>query len=410
MTALPRLDRTADAALLRTRPRLRGLRGVLLVSAAAVGLAACDEAGNFDPDLRRLSRSNFSTTDAARHATADRPAPDARGVISYPNYQVVVSRRGDKVADVAARVGVEAGELARYNALDPDTVLGKGEVLALPRRVAPAPAGAERVDITTLASGAIDRASAGQTSAPAAPATPAAGPEPIRHKVTRGETAYSIARYYDVPVRALAEWNGLPSDLGVREGQYLMIPVAATARREAAATSTAPTSAPGQGSATPVPPSAAMPLPAEKPPTAAESRAAAERATPPRENLAANRTAASNSARMQMPVQGAIIRPYQKKKNEGIDIAAKPGTAVQAAADGTVAAITKDTDQVPILVIRHDGNLLTVYANIDNVAVAKGAKVSRGQTIARVRAGTPGFVHFEVRQGFESVDPMPYLQ
>ena len=65
---------------------------------------------------------------------------------------------------------------------------------------------------------------------------------------------------------------------------------------------------------------------------------------------------------------------------------------------------------MPILVIRHADNLLTVYANIDGIKVAKGAAVKRGQSIATVRAGTPSFVHFEVRQGFESVDPTPYLQ
>ena len=111
-----------------------------------------------------------------------------------------------------------------------------------------------------------------------------------------------------------------------------------------------------------------------------------------------------------MPAQGKIIRGYQKKKNDGIDIGASAGAVVAAAGDGTVAAITKDTQQVPILVIRHAGNLLTVYANIDGITVKKGDKVTRGQKLATVRASDPAFLHFEVRQGFESVDPMPYLQ
>ena len=42
--------------------------------------------------------------------------------------------------------------------------------------------------------------------------------------------------------------------------------------------------------------------------------------------------------------------------------------------------------------------------------LAKGDKVKRGQTIATVRAGDPAFLHFEVRKGVESVDPMGYLQ
>ena len=132
--------------------------------------------------------------------------------------------------------------------------------------------------------------------------------------------------------------------------------------------------------------------------------------TPPAPDLGAQKTAASGTARLAMPVSGKIIRGYAKKKNEGIDIAASAGTSVKAAGDGTVAAITKDTDQVPILVIRHEGNLLTVYANIDGIAVAKGDRVKRGQAIAKVRSADPAFLHFEVRQGFDSVDPVPYLQ
>lgn len=108
-----------------------------------------------------------------------------------------------------------------------------------------------------------------------------------------------------------------------------------------------------------------------------------------------------------MPVSGAIVRAYSKGKNEGIDIAAPAGATVKAAGSGTVAAITRDTDGVPIVVIRHDGDLLTVYAGLDNLTVEKGQKVRAGQAIGTARSS--GSVHFEVRRGFESVDPEGYL-
>ncbi|OYX41322.1 MAG: peptidase M23 [Rhodobacterales bacterium 32-67-9] len=373
-------------------------------------LAACQSGGGFDLDLRRFGGTGLDTS-AAANAAAARPAADARGIISYPGYQVAVARRGDTVASVAARIGVPAGELANYNAIAPGAVLRDGEVLALPRRVAepspltgaPAPVTGGAIDVTTIASGAIDRASAGQSPAPAATGVSSAtigNTEPIRHRVMRGETAYSVARLYNVNVKALADWNGLGPDLSVREGQTLLIPVASATppAREVV-------TAPGVGSPTPTPPSAAKPLPAEKTAPAAEPVK-----TPPAANLGAEKTAASGTAKLAMPVSGKIIRGYQKKKNEGIDIAAGAGTSVGAAGDGTVAAITKDTEQVPILVIRHEGNLLTVYANIDGITVAKGDKVKRGQAIAKVRSSDPAFLHFEVRQGFDSVDPVPYLQ
>ncbi len=119
-------------------------------------------------------------------------------------------------------------------------------------------------------------------------------------------------------------------------------------------------------------------------------------------------TPAPSNARLIRPVEGSILRAYGSG-NEGIDIGASAGTPVRAAADGTVAAITQDTDQVPILVIRHSGGLLTVYANIANIGVSRGDSVSRGQTVADVGGGDPSFLHFEVRRGFEAVNPAEFL-
>ena len=108
-----------------------------------------------------------------------------------------------------------------------------------------------------------------------------------------------------------------------------------------------------------------------------------------------------------MPASGSIIRTYKKGTNEGIDIAAAPGSPVKAASGGTVAAVTRDTDGVPIVVVRHDDGLMTVYAGVDKLSVNKGDSVSRGQSIGAARSS--GVLHFEVRKGFDSVDPEGYL-
>ena len=157
---------------------------------------------------------------------------------------------------------------------------------------------------------------------------------------------------------------------------------------------------PGQGTPTPTPPVAQKPLPKNQ---------ILITDAPASPNLAENRTAASTS-RMAMPIEGKIIRAYDPKLNPGLDISAPSGSKVVAAEDGVVAAITKDTDQVPILVVRHADNLLTVYARITDLKVAKGDSVKRGQTLAFLRKSTPAYLHFELRQGFDSIDPMPYLQ
>jgi len=371
---------------------------------ALSALGGCVQSG-LDWDLRSAAgESGFDTTDAALQVTGDRPGTDARGLLSYPGYQVAVAQRGDTVASVAARVGMGADELARHNAIDPQTPLRQGEVLALPRRVAagaqvPTGAAAQPMDVTAIATTALDRVGPSAS----VPVAQVSGAEPARHRVSRGETAYSIARTYSVSARALADWNGLGPDLAVREGQTLLIPTAtgpAPVRTAAAAVTP-----PGLGTPTPVPPSAAQPLPDEKPQTAAQ----AAKSGPVSPNLGAERTSAS-AARFAMPVEGRIIRPYVKKKNDGIDIAAAPGTPVKAAADGTVATITTDTTQVNIVVLRHEGGLFTIYAGVDAIKVKKGDAVKRGQTLAVVRAGSPSFLHFEVRKGVESTDPVAYLQ
>ncbi|WP_299148520.1 peptidoglycan DD-metalloendopeptidase family protein [uncultured Tateyamaria sp.] len=388
-------------------------RGALLMATCGglALLAACDTPLDFD---LRGPDGGFNTREAVRNATTSRPQADDRGVISYPNYQVAVARRGDTLADVANRVGLPPAELGRFNGVSPDVPLRTGEVIALPRRVSePSPATGAigtgpiqpgAVDVTTLAGSAIDNAA----PTPAAPGVattplPQTGQEPIRHRVERGETAFTIARLYQVPAKSLAEWNGLGADFAVREGQFLLIPVA----RAAAPARDSDTTAPGTGSPTPLPPSAAQPLPEDD--TANPPAATPDPAKPVAD--VGTTTAPAQTSDMAFPVQGSIIRDYAKGRNEGIDIKAAPGTPVNAATDGTVAAITKSADGVPIVVVRHPDNLLTVYANVADVSVSKGDAVKRGQPIAKLRTNDEdAYVHFEVRDGFDSVNPGPYLQ
>ncbi len=408
------------------------MRALGLTSALALSACTGGQPGmmsELDWDFRGGGRT-LDTTDAAQQATAARPMPDQNGVISYPGYQVAVARRGDTVDSVAARIGINPSELASYNAIQANAPLRDGEVLALPRRVAaaggvtgtgagtgavigggtvaaaPLPSvGGGAVSVTSIATTALDRVDSTTTSQPvaAAPNDSALGAmAPTRHQVKRGETAFSIARTYNVSARALADWNGLGPQLDVREGQYLMIP---TPTGEPPARPVEVVTSPGAGSPTPEPPSAAKPLPDEETKPAAE----AAKDVPASPDLGETRTSAS-AAQFAMPANGNIIRGYAPPKNEGIDIAAPAGAPVMAAAAGTVRVIMQDTAGTPIIVIAHEGGLLTVYAGVAGITVKKGDKVTKGQTIANVRSGNPSFLHFEVRRGAASTDPMPFLK
>lgn len=361
----------------------------------AVTLASCGPNGeytgmrldNFDPDFRGGWGGGLSTTQAAA-AAMPRPQPDQSGVISYPGYQVAVARQGDSVSSISARLGLNAAQVAQYNAIDANTVLNAGAVVALPTRVASA-----RPATVTARAPVTNDQGATRTVTTTQPA-----PQPRQHVVASGETAWSIARRYGVSVNDLAQWNGLPSDMAVRPGQRLMIPVAGAQPPRPAEVLTTP----GSGSPTPQPPSASAALPSEK-----TAPASAPVSTPAAPDLGSTRTAASGNGKFRMPVNGAIARVYEKGKNEGIDISAAPGATVAAAGAGTVAAVTRDVDQVPIIVVRHDGNLMTVYAGLDDVSVSKGQSVQAGTPLGKARG--QGLVHFEVRNGFESVDPEKYL-
>src|SRR6056297_216061 len=374
-----------------------------LAGTAVLALAACGDQP-LDFDLRGNFGNAPSTAQAAVNATASRPQPDARGIISYPGYQVAVAQRGDTLAALAGRIGADPQALARFNGIQTADTLREGEIIALPTRVAEAPGG--QVDIATLAGDAINSASepaSVQTTTldPASSASAPTGVEPVRHKVERGETAYTIARLYDVSVRSLADWNALGPDFAVREGQYLLIPV--SLRDSRATQEVAATPPPGAGSPTPEPPSASRPLPQE---TTVPVAQPVENTAPA---LGASQTASASTARMSFPVRGDIIRDYVKDEYDGISIAASPGTAVGAAAEGVVAAITEDTNGIPIIVVKHPDNLLTVYSNVSGVTVKKGDRVSRGQKLAEIRRDGTAALHFEVRDGFDSVDPTDYL-
>ena len=379
-------------------------------------LAGCAEfqSGNLDFDLRNQA-GTIDTSEGVQRSVAERPSPDANGLITYPNYQVVVARRGDTVTSVAGRIGYSATELARFNGMEPDSRLNKDAVLALPSRIVPGASAANgRPDISSIAGAAIDRASGGNAPAQVAVQD---GQEPVRHRVARGETAFSIARLYGVSPASLADWNGLGTDLAVREGQYLLIPlVIGIDGAEQVATAGS-----GLGSGAPLPPSASSALPetieAEALPespnldqfrTAASApEPAAQPVTPAAATAAPAAPAATTGLRR--PVSGEVLRSFSDGI-EGIDIRAAEGTAVLAAAGGSVAAITRDTDQVPILVLRHPDGLLTVYANIKDIRVSKGDSITAGQRVASVGGGNPAFLHFEVRRGFDAIDPAPLLR
>lgn len=393
-----------------TAIRRNGVQRTLMTTAALAFLGACAD-GPFDLDLRDLG-DGFDTSDAVA-SLPNRPAPDDRGVISYPTYQVVLAQKDDTIRAIAGRLGLNAATLATFNGISADTTLRRDEVIALPSRVAEpsaATGATQPLDVTSVATTALDRADAQATPSATPSSAQATGAEPVRYQVGRGDTAFTIARQFNIPVASIAEWNALGPDLAVREGQFLLIPQSNTPSRPQTVAQ-APVTAPGVGTVTPVPPSAVLPLPDETPSVPVVAPAAPNIGAPatPAAPAAPATTTTNSTAQLVRPVSGSIIRAFSAGRFDGIDISVPAGTSVKAADGGTVAAVTTDTSGAAIAVIKHADNLLTVYTNLVDLSVEKGATVSRGQVIAKVAEGDPSFLHFEVRRGLEAVDPADFL-
>jgi len=360
-------------------------RLVALTAAACFALAACTSSVPVG-----VSAGGGGAAGTVANAT-----PDARGVITYATYQVAVAREGDTIATLAARVCTTPAELSAKNGLPETYRLRAGEVVVLPDSVPRAGAGwsPER------AAAAIDGAAA--TTPPASPfQTGASAPliDPVRHRVEPGETAYSIARLYGVSVTALASWNGLGPDLGVRENQELLIPIVSGANQITTSLDTEP----GEGTPVAPPPSAAQPLP--------ENIAAGTNPASP--NLGQFRT--PPGGRLQAPVNGPVTKAYNlapgPQRSEGIGFAVPAGTSVRAAGDGEVALVSDSLGGLgTIVLIRHRDDLMTVYGRVSGVTVERGQQVSAGQSIGVVAENERPELHFEVRRGTASVDPGPYL-
>jgi murein DD-endopeptidase MepM/ murein hydrolase activator NlpD len=115
------------------------------------------------------------------------------------------------------------------------------------------------------------------------------------------------------------------------------------------------------------------------------------------------------------PVDGPISSRFGRRgrgRHEGLDLRAAAGTPVQAAEFGVVVSSGRIGNYGNVIIIRHPGRFVTVYAHNEENLVPVGAWVKRGQIIARVGQtgnATGPHLHFEVRRNKRPRDPLYYL-
>ena len=100
------------------------------------------------------------------------------------------------------------------------------------------------------------------------------------------------------------------------------------------------------------------------------------------------------------------------RNHKGIDLSAKSGTSILAAADGKVVHAGWKGDFGYCVIIEHSNGMRTLYAHARQVCCSVGDTVSQGEVVALV--GTTGqstgnHLHFEVIVNGKRIDPAPYI-
>ncbi|MBT3400086.1 MAG: M23 family metallopeptidase [Rhodospirillaceae bacterium] len=264
-----------------------------------------------------------------------------------------VVQRGDTVYGVAQRNGVSTRALIDWNRLRPPYLLVPGQALRMP----------QSRDYT----------------------------------VQRGDSVYAISRRFGVDMTTIVRLNNIPSPYTIHVGQRLQLPANAGPGSQVASTSAQSTTASTATAGSPA-------RPTSKP-------------SVPTQVVSVPRPPARAGGGFVWPVEGRVLSSFGSKTggrhNDGVNIAAPRGTPVRAAENGVVAYAGKEIRGFGnLLLIKHDGGLITAYAHADALLVARGDVVTRGQVIAKV--GKTGGVdnpqlHFEVRRGTKAVDPGKFL-
>lgn len=114
----------------------------------------------------------------------------------------------------------------------------------------------------------------------------------------------------------------------------------------------------------------------------------------------------------QWPLKGKIKKNFSQTDSKGIDILGTRGQTVKASEAGKVVYSGQGLIGFGnLLIIKHNNDYLSAYANNSSLMVKEGQKVRRGQDIARLGAAVSKkpVLHFEIRKNGKSVNPLSLL-
>ncbi len=220
------------------------------------------------------------------------------------------------------------------------------------------------------------------------------------HTVRLGDSLFSISKQYSVNQFEIAQLNELEEPYELRVGQILQLP---ETRDFSVFLKETPNQ---QFLAIEMQPEATEIIPDEQ----------NVLSTSEKKFFVAPKLAAGDA--FNWPLSGQLINSFGPAErgihNDGVDIAADFGADIQTTAPGTVAYIGVGLKSFGTLIlVKHDGGVISAYAHLSEVLVKEGDVLSPGQIIGRVgktgRVETPT-LHFEIRQNRTPIDPTSIIK
>ena len=137
---------------------------------------------------------------------------------------------------------------------------------------------------------------------------------------------------------------------------------------------------------------------------------------PPKQDTGEREGIQFDKKRFIWPVKGKVVSQFGIQPNRmsfnGIRIAAGEGTAVQAAAGGSVifSALLKDYGET--IIIKHDDYYATVYTHLGIRTVREETQIKKGDRIAflgKADGREEPYLHFEIRYKNKARNPLFFL-
>lgn len=114
------------------------------------------------------------------------------------------------------------------------------------------------------------------------------------------------------------------------------------------------------------------------------------------------------------PITGSVSMPFNvDEKHFAVDVTAPVNTPVKAAANGTVIFSEWTADTGYVIILEHEGGLLTAYKHNGSLAKFQGTVVRSGEVIASVgntgELTTGPHLHFEIWDNGNPVNPLDFV-